>query len=71
VTDVRTTPLPALYPLPPPENDDRFTRGLMFDVADVLKVHGFPPLESGADLVRLHLALFGFLYDLDSREVSR
>jgi hypothetical protein len=62
VADVRTTSLPVLYPLPAPQTDD---------VGDVLKLHGLPPVQSGADLVRLHLALFAFLYDTNSWEVSR
>ncbi|MEH1125032.1 hypothetical protein [Micromonospora sp. CPCC 206061] len=71
MTDLRTAPLPALYPLPRPADDDRFTFGLVIDMADVLKLHGFPPIRSGTDLVRLQLALFHFLYDPDSGEASR
>lgn len=71
MTDVRTAPLPAVYPMPEPADDDRFTHGLVFDIADVLKLHGFPPVRSGADLVRLQLALFHFLYAPDPGEASR
>jgi hypothetical protein len=65
MTDIRVAALPALYPMPAPADDDRFTHGFVFDVADVLKVHGFPPVRSGADLVRLQQALFAFLYNFD------
>lgn len=53
----------AKYPLPRPENDPRFTFGLVRDVAQVLASHGYPPVESSADHVRLQQALFGFLYE--------
>ncbi|ADP78359.1 hypothetical protein [Pseudofrankia inefficax] len=50
------------YPLPRPDDDPRFTFGLMLDVAAVLARRGYPTLTSGADLVELQQALFGFLY---------
>lgn len=50
------------YPLPRPYTDERFTTGLVIDVAAVLHEHGYPPVTSGADLVRLQQALFGFVY---------
>ena len=49
------------YPLPPVEEDPRFTIGLSLDVAAVLVDHGFPPVH-GLDLVELQQALYGFLY---------
>ena len=61
--EVRTDPAPRVYPLPRPAADDRFTYGLLADLADLLETHGYPRPTSGADLVALHMALFGFLYD--------
>lgn len=58
----------ARYPLPRPAHDERFTLGLVFDVAAVLQEAGFPPVADGDDLVRLQQALFGFLYE---REAGR
>ena len=42
--------------------ESRFTLGLVMAVADVLEDHGFPAVGSGADLVRLRQALYGFCY---------
>ena len=57
------------YPLPD-EEDPRFTFGLILDVAEVLKRHGYDPLH-GTDLVDLQQALYGFLYAPSSvRNVS-
>jgi hypothetical protein len=50
-----------VYPLPAPDDDPRFTYGLIFDVADVLTRHGYPPPD-GTDWPDLMLALSGFLY---------
>jgi hypothetical protein len=56
------------YPIPRPVTgtdvgqDTRFTLGLTLDVADVLARHGYPPLTSGADLLRLQQALFSAIY---------
>lgn len=50
------------YPLPRPDDDPRFTFGLMLDVRQVLTDHGYPTIDHGRDLVDLQLALFGFLY---------
>lgn len=56
------------YPIPRPATDSdargdaRFTTGLTVDVADVLARHGYPPLRTGADLVRLQQALFTLIY---------
>lgn len=52
----------SAYPLPRPVDDPRFTLGLVFDVAGVLSRAGYPDITSGADLVRLQQALFGFVY---------
>ncbi|MEU5721559.1 hypothetical protein ABZ783_07030 [Micromonospora sp. NPDC047738] len=49
------------YPLPRPATDPRFTFGLVIDVTDALTTRGYPP-PTGADLVELQQALFGFLY---------
>jgi hypothetical protein len=52
------------YPLPRPgaDTDERFTIGLVLDVADVLTRHGYPRPACGADLVRLQQALFAAIY---------
>ncbi|GIE79059.1 hypothetical protein Aph02nite_50090 [Actinoplanes philippinensis] len=55
---------PAVYPMPAPGDDARFTVGLTIDVGKVLTEHGYPPIRSGADYVRLQSALFDFLYTL-------
>ena len=54
----------AVYPIPAPENDSRFTFGLISDIGTVLAEHGYPPIRTGTDFVRLQQALFGFLYTL-------
>ena len=51
-----------LFPLPPADDDARFTFGLILDVRDVLTQHGYPQMTSGDDLVELQQALFRFLY---------
>ena len=53
-----------VYPIPRPstDSDARFTKGLTFDVADVLARHGYPTLRTSADLVRLQQALFTLIY---------
>jgi hypothetical protein len=50
------------YPLPPAEDDPRFTAGLLFDVAKVLEHHDYPAVRAGRDLVELQQELFRFLY---------
>jgi hypothetical protein len=51
------------YPIrPAPDDDPRFTTGLLHDVRNVLAAHGYPPITSGPDLVELNLALYRFLY---------
>lgn len=52
----------SLYPLPRPENDPKFTFGLIHEVGKVLADAGYPPVVSGSDHVRLQQALFGFIY---------
>lgn len=54
------------YPLPKAEGDDRFTIGLILEVAELLATHGYPRVTEGVDLVRLQQALFGFLYVEDA-----
>lgn len=51
-----------IYPMTEPDDDKRFTFGLLSDVVKVLHEHGYPRPTSGRDLVALQLALFGFLY---------
>ena len=62
---------PVLRPPGEGDEDPRFTYGLVFEVADVLANHGFPPVRSGEDLVELRQALFGFLYGPQGSEVDR
>ncbi|MER5814276.1 hypothetical protein [Streptomyces californicus] len=62
-----STPAAAgrVYPItPPPDDDARFTAGLVLDVADVLTQHGYPRPVSGLDWVELKMALFRFLYGM-------
>jgi hypothetical protein len=54
-------PGPA-YPIPRMGADARFNLGLALDVAEVLAHHGYPPLTTGADLLRLQQALFAVIY---------
>lgn len=44
-----------------PDDDSRFTMGLVLDVASVLEQHGYPPI-SGGGVVDLQQHLFHFLY---------
>lgn len=51
------------YPITPaPDDDPRFSMGLIFDVSRVLEQHGYPPIREAGDLVDLHQMLFRFLY---------
>jgi len=61
------TPAPA-YPLARPATgaDTRFSFGLALDIAAVLTRYGYPAITAGEDLVRLHQALFGFIYGPDN-----
>ncbi|MFB9367250.1 hypothetical protein [Kitasatospora albolonga] len=58
-------PAPVIYPLPALDDDFRFTFGLLSDIAAVVAGHGYPPVTSGPDLIRLQQALFSFLYSKD------
>ncbi|WP_181785604.1 hypothetical protein [Streptomyces phytophilus] len=50
------------YPIPPqPDDDPRFSFGLIWDVARLLEQHGYPPID-GDDFVDLRQALYRFLY---------
>lgn len=53
------------YPLPPADEEDaRFTIGLVLDVAQVLKSHGYPnPAGNTDDLVELRQALYRYLHE--------
>ena len=52
------------YPLPRPDDDEdeRYTYGLLLDIARLIEQHGYPPIQ-GEDMVELSLALFRFLYE--------
>lgn len=59
----------SVFPVQPAAEgaDDRFTYGLVWDVARVLADHGFPDLTNpavarGGDFVELQQALFRFIY---------
>jgi hypothetical protein len=45
-----------------PDDDPRFTFGLVLDVVDAFEDHGYPKVTDGGQLVTLQAALFGFLY---------
>jgi hypothetical protein len=51
------------YPLPCPADDPRFTRGLAFDVAQVLEKYGYPKVADVVDFRHLQEALFDFIYE--------
>jgi hypothetical protein len=59
----------AAYPIERPErgSDDRFTVGLALDIAAVLARHGYPPVATGGDLLRLQQALFTLIYQETTR----
>jgi hypothetical protein len=62
-----TTPPPQAAAYALPDDDPRFTYGLVFDIADVLAEHGFPrPVHT--DWADLALALFRFLYQPNKQE---
>jgi hypothetical protein len=44
-----------------PDDDARFTFGLLYDTAKTLEAHGYP-MPTGDDLVELQQALLRFLY---------
>ena len=60
------------YPLPRPESGDdpRFTLGLAYDVGKVLAAHGYPPITTGTDHVRLSQALFTMIYQQKENPIS-
>ena len=60
------TTTPA-YPIPRPDGgtDARFCLGLALDVAQMLQHHGYPPVRTGTDLLRLQQALFALIYQED------
>jgi hypothetical protein len=60
----------ALYPIPRPQHDSRFTVGLVLDLAAVLTRHGYPPAATGPDLVHLQQALFTTIYQ-PSKETTQ
>jgi hypothetical protein len=54
------------YPIHPrPDNDPRFTLGLVIDVADVLEQRGYPETSPG-DLIELQQALYRFIYGTEA-----
>jgi hypothetical protein len=55
-------PPAPLYPVPLPGDDPRFTFGLLHDVIEVVAAHGYPPITTGADLLRFQQALFTAIY---------
>jgi hypothetical protein len=58
------------YPLPAPAADPRFTYGLVFDIADVLTAHGYPPPQD-TDWADLMSAVSGFLYQPEQETPTR
>ena len=54
-----------VYPVAGPVDGDdvRFTYGLALDVAAVLARHGYPPVRTGRDLLRVQRALFELIYE--------
>ena len=67
-TITTTAPAPA-YPIAQPAtgHDARFCLGLTLDVAQVLHRYGYPPVHTGADLLRLQQALFTLIYQQETR----
>jgi hypothetical protein len=57
-------PGPPAYPIsrPTDSTDNRFTIGLALDITAVLTRHGYPPITTGADLLRVQQALFTLIY---------
>lgn len=52
-----------VYPPPrPADTNNRFSLGLALDIAAVLTRHGYPPITASADLIRLHQAISGLIY---------
>lgn len=64
----KATPAESAYPLRRPgHSDQRFTVGLVFDIAAVLARHGYPDLASGNDLPHWQNALFTTIYRQHSK----
>lgn len=62
-TSADASPKRPAYPISRPDGiDGRFTLGLALDVAAVLARHGYPPANTGSDLLRLQQALFALIY---------
>jgi hypothetical protein len=58
----------STYPLRRPRHSDqRFTVGLVFDIAAVLARHGYPDLACGNDILHWQNALFTTIYRHDSK----
>ena len=56
------------FPIKPqPEDDPRFTAGLLSDMRDVLRKHGYPEIATGRDALDLQMALWRFLYEEKGR----
>jgi hypothetical protein len=57
------------YPIgrPEPGGDDRSTVRLALDVAAVPAHHRYPPVSTGADLLRLQQTLFTLIYQETTR----
>lgn len=51
-----------VYPQPTVEHDPRFTIGLLADVLDVIKRHGYPESATAADHSTLSMGLWRMLY---------
>lgn len=61
----------SAYPLRRPRHDDqRFTVGLVLDIATVLHRHGYPDLACGNDLLHWQNALFTTIYRHHGKEIT-
>lgn len=49
------------YPLPPVDDDPKFTTGLLLAVAETLEARGYPK-ATAMDLVEISVALHRFIY---------
>ncbi|WP_181785454.1 hypothetical protein [Streptomyces phytophilus] len=57
---------PRVYPLTRTEEDERFSSGLLGDIARIMEIHGYPPIERGPDRVRLVLFVYSFAYGMEN-----